>query len=88
MENRENKGFVRFNSKASGYGSKVSDVNPRPVVIPEHLRSNLPDPLKHLIVAKKSTSEVSADSGRLKDELAKFEGTARADGTPPERDES
>jgi hypothetical protein len=36
------------------------------------LRSNLPDPLKHLNVAKKSTSEAYADSGRLKDELAKL----------------
>ena len=49
------------------------------MVIPEHLRSNLPDPLKHLTIAKKqpaigvkSSSAAAAEADRLRGELAKL----------------
>jgi hypothetical protein len=77
MENRESSGFVRFNSKASGFGCTTSAVTQRPVVIPEHLRANLPDPLEHFTTKKnehvavpKSTSGSAA--AHLKEELAQL----------------
>jgi hypothetical protein len=67
----EEKGFVRF-KKASGDNntSKASSI-----IIPEHLRAKLPDPLAHY-ASKKPAATVtmvaksSADS--LKEELAKL----------------
>lgn len=73
MENRESQplGFVRFKTEA---GSSVG--SGKPVVIPEHMRGNLPDPLGHLskrteaASAAKSSSELSREVDRHKDELA------------------
>jgi septal ring factor EnvC (AmiA/AmiB activator) len=73
-------GFVKFKTKMqSEPTSGTNESRQQGVIIPEHLRSNLPDPLEHLNKkdggeeAKiRSSSELSAKADRLKAELAQL----------------
>lgn len=66
-------GFVNFKS------NDRLEAKPQTVSVPEHLRSNLPDPLAHLAKKKPAVPASSADarfqgnSDRLKAEFAKLQ---------------
>jgi hypothetical protein len=64
----EEKGFVHF-KKAGGGNNKASSI-----IIPEHLRAKLPDPLAHYASKKPATVTIVAKSSAdsLKAELAKL----------------
>jgi hypothetical protein len=66
----EEKGFVRF--KKAGGGNNTSKTSS--VIIPEHIRAKLPDPLAHYASKKPATVTIVAKSSAdsLREELAKL----------------
>lgn len=66
----EQKGFVRFKKAGGGNNTRKTSS----VIIPEHIRAKLPDPLAHYASKKPATVTIVAKSSAdsLKEELAKL----------------
>jgi hypothetical protein len=63
----EEKGFVRF--KKAGGGNNTSKISS--VIIPEHIRAKLPDPLAHYASKTPATFAAKSSADSLREALAK-----------------
>lgn len=91
-------GFVKFRSSDNEDGRiEMDEIKAhRPVVVPEHLRKNAPNPLQHFekkpLAEQKSSTDLAGEAARLREELAKLKAareelnkpsTARRPPPPP-----